>query len=131
MKKRDDLLKRIFSAYMVLRSGLDSSGAENNNSDFISMAVPTNTIDVQASLDGPFTTITAGTKICLDAATNKYKIYERNSNDSNTSTINDFYFCPFDIDVLLSPVRKVRYRYNMTDSSSGMFIVDADDNLFP
>jgi hypothetical protein len=82
-KKRDDILKRIFSAYCVLRSGVDAAGNNNTSTDFVSMAVPTNTINaamdvgnlIRSSDDNTVSRkIPTGSKFYLDNLTNTYRL---------------------------------------------------------
>jgi hypothetical protein len=80
------------------------------------MAVPTNTVDVEVpiskNMNSDFTAIfPAGEQIQgLDFDT-KYVM-----NDATTD--GKYYFCPFDINVMLAPFKKTRYLYTMTNSKS-------------
>ena len=131
-KKRDDILKRIFSAYCVLRSGVDAAGNDNTSTDFVSMAVPTNTINVVSNITGDNVRTNngvvsqifeTGSKFTLDPSSNTY-IYSPGDINGN-----DYYFTPFEIEAYLAPVRHVKYRFLMTDSQSPVYLNETGNVL--
>lgn len=124
VKRRDDILRRVFNSYILLRDGeVDDGSSSETDSSFISKCVPTNTIsayfDASNFIDD-YALIYP--KITLDANTQQY--IGRLNDDSTTS---DYYFSPFYIFVTLSPVKKIKYIYNLTDNSSTLNV--ENDNI--
>lgn len=114
IKTRDDIMKRVFNAYVLLRDGMNEDGTElSGSSSFISKCVPTNTLTVTfpASAFANNQTLVFP-KITLDNSTNTYVF--------NKETNADYYFSPFYIYVSLSPIKKVKYIYNLTDCTSSL-----------
>lgn len=132
VKKRDDILRRVFGAYSLFRSGLDVSGKAVNNSSYISSPVPTNTINAVFTIGANDTPdkilIKSGTKFRQDASNTSEYIFERVNSDATDYD----YFCPFTIKAMLSPVRMVKYISEMTDSTTGAHIdSQKSDNVYP
>ena len=111
VKKRDDVMRRLFSAYVLLRDGLDDNG-EIAESNFVSRCVPTNTIDidfpVSRNVSRPFGTIA-----------------RRKTDDINsyvyaptTEGLDDYYVIPFYMYISLSPIKKIKYIYNLADNET-------------
>ena len=57
IKKRDDILRRVFGSYILMRDGLDGEG-NTVPSGYVSKVIPTNTIDadfeVSTNISKPF-----------------------------------------------------------------------------
>lgn len=110
-KKRDDILRRIYNAYLLLRDNSDDSknyvAAANG---YLSSCVPTNTI--------PYAVLTSNG---LTNDNNVYSLsYPKFSSDGTylSSTSGDYFICPFHIFIDDNEVPYVKYIYNMTDSTS-------------
>jgi hypothetical protein len=115
IKKRDDILRRIFSAYILMRDGLDLDG-NVGESGYASKVIPTNTISsdfaISSNMSKPF-----GTIIKRKAGTlNEYEYVPSNALDGDE----DYYVIPFYLRVNLDPFRKVKYIYNLTDDSTSL-----------
>jgi hypothetical protein len=119
VKRRDDILRRVFSAYILMRDGLDINGAPAE-SNYTSKVIPTNTVTadfaISSNLSRPFGTVIkkkAGT-------TNEYEYVPSNALDGSE----DYYVIPFFMRVNLDPFRKVKYIYNLTDDSTSLSYKD-------
>jgi hypothetical protein len=115
VKKRDDILRRVFSAYVLLRDGLDIN--ENlASSDYVSYTVPTNTVTADFQISGniskPFGTIIKRKSETLE----EYEYVPSNALDGS----DDYYIIPFYTRVTLVPFKKVKYIYNLTDDNTGL-----------
>jgi len=115
IKKRDDILRRVFSAYILMRDGLDLDG-NIAESDYTSKVIPTNTLTadfaVSSNMNRPF-----GTIIKRKAGTlNEYEYVPITALDGDE----DYYVVPFYMRVNLDPFRKVKYIYNLTDDSTSL-----------
>lgn len=115
IKKRDDILRRIFSAYILMRDGMDIN--ENAaSSGYISYVVPTNTISADFQISGniskPFGTIIKRKSETLE----EYEYVPANALDGS----DDYYIIPFYTRVTLVPFKKVKYIYNLTDDSTSL-----------
>jgi len=112
IKKRDDILRRVFSSYILMRDGLKSGSTAP--SGYLSKALPTNTLDadftVSDNVSKPF-----GSIIERKADTNNEYHYVLDPLDEN-----DYYIIPFYTRVTLSPFKKVKYIYNLTDMSTNL-----------
>jgi hypothetical protein len=115
IKKRDDILRRVFSAYILMRDGVDIDGnpAESN---YTSKVIPTNTLtadfDITSNISKPF-----GTIIKRKAGSaNEYEYVPSSALDGS----DDYYVIPFYMRVNLDPFRKVKYIYNLTDDSTSL-----------
>jgi hypothetical protein len=109
MKKRDDVLKRIFSSFVLLKN-------KNNQ------VIPTNTVDVLSSLDNlekfnlssTSWTIPVGTSIIYDNLTEKYRfLFEDEYPEdyiSNDSIL--LYSTPFLMNIRLEPFPRLTYYQN-------------------
>ncbi len=119
VKKRDDILRRVFSAYILMRDGLDINGAPAP-SNYTSKVIPTNTLTadfaVSSSISRPFGTVIRR-KI---GASGEYEYVPSDALDGN----DDYYVVPFFMRVNLDPFRKVKYIYNLTDDSTSLSYKD-------
>ena len=112
IKKRDDIIRRLFSAYLLIRDGMDDDGnpAESN---FISRCVPTNTIDIDFPISKnasrPFGTI----------ARHKSDIITEYVYAPTSNGLDDYYVIPFYMYISLNPIKKVKYLYNLVDTEVG------------
>jgi hypothetical protein len=115
IKKRDDILRRVFSAYILMRDGLDLDG-NPGDPGYASKVIPTNTITadfaISSNMSKPF-----GTVIKLKEGTlNEYEYVPTTA----LSGSDDYYVVPFYMRVNLDPFRKVKYIYNLTDDSTSL-----------
>jgi hypothetical protein len=115
VKKRDDILRRVFSAYILMRDGLDINGAPAE-SNYTSKAIPTNTVTadfaISSNLSRPF-----GTVIRRKSGTSGEYEYVPASALGGSE---DYYVVPFFMRVNLDPFRKVKYIYNLADDSTSL-----------
>jgi hypothetical protein len=115
VKRRDDILRRVFSAYVLMRDGLDIDGnpAETN---YTSKVIPTNTISadfaISANVSKPFGTIIKR----KEGVVGEYEYVPESGLDGSQ----DYYVVPFFMRVTLDPFRKVKYIYNLTDDSTSL-----------
>lgn len=129
IKKRDDILKRVYNTYLLLRDSVEDTDDIGNN---LSHCVPTNTLDVyfsnsdsnsdssQSSLPPPSPIELDYPKFKGQNKDNIYKYIETSDND------NYDFVCPFCVYIQDSKHKSndnlnivfVKYIYNMTDSSS-------------
>jgi len=111
IKKRDDILRRVFSSYILMRDGLKNGVTAS--SGYMSKALPTNTLDadftVSTNVSKPFGTIIER----KESTTDEYHYVE-------TPLTDDYYIIPFYTRVTLSPFKKVKYIYNLTDMSTSL-----------
>jgi hypothetical protein len=116
VKKRDDILRRVFSSYILMRDGLDING-NIASSDYTSNVIPTNTIDseffISDNISKPFGTIIKRKVGTLD----DYEYVPANALDASDD---DYYIIPFYTRITLSPFKKVKYIYNLTDDSTSL-----------
>lgn len=115
VKRRDDILRRVFNAYLLLRDGkTDDGSSTETSSTFISRCIPTNTI----------TATFPAAQISADSSL----IYPKIVFNSDTQTYvglgsepaTSYYFSPFYIFVELSPIKKIKYIYNLTDNTTSL-----------
>lgn len=114
IKNRDDVMRRVFNAYVLLRDGMNEDGTSTaGESSFISKCVPTNTI-----------TATFPARSFQNAQTLKFPKIKLNPTSNtwyeDSSATDNYYYSPFYIYVSLAPIKKVKYIYNMTDNSSSL-----------
>jgi hypothetical protein len=113
IKKRDDILRRVFSAYILMRDGLDIDG-QTAESSYVSKVIPTNTLtadfDISSNVSKPFGTIIKRKAGKL----NEFEYVPSSALDGS----DDYYVVPFYMRVNLDPFRKVKYIYNLTDDST-------------
>jgi hypothetical protein len=117
-KKRDDILRRVFSASIEMRSGIDRKGNQAS-SGYISSAIPTNTIDVvynSTVTPGGFP-IPTGTEVVESTA---YATEYDKGYKFSDSSADDFYITPFYIYVTMTPYKRVKYIYDMTNATSSL-----------
>ena len=122
VKKRDDLIKRTFNAYLLLRSGLNIDNNTANGAGYRSSCIPTNTVDitfpVSANISKKF-----GSTIREVVTDNTKNIVEyRYSPDLSVS--DDCYIIPFYMRIMVSPIKKVKYIYNIADDSTSLKYTD-------
>ena len=128
VKKRDDLIRRTFNAYVLLRDGFGIDGELNPSSNYRSELVPTNTVDVTYAPTAPIsgTNINNGIELS-DKVIKKtlntngevtYAFQEGTVGYTNYS--NNIYYTPFRMQVYLSPIRTVKYIYDLTDDSTSL-----------
>jgi hypothetical protein len=121
VKKRDDILRRVFSAYILMRDGLDLNGAPAG-SNYTSKAIPTNTISadfaISSSISRPFGTIIRRKQ----DESGEYEYVPADAMDGN----DDYYVVPFFMRVNLDPFKKVKYIYNLTDDSTSLSYLDVE-----
>lgn len=123
IKKRDDIIKRTFTAYLLLRDGI--MGVDENGkpifapSAYPSKVIPTNTVDLQYSLQN-----TTENAIVLNST---FQIQENNNvfsvNNSPTpsdAAISNTYFLPFEAHVYLNGYRQVKYYFVNTNNSTAL-----------
>lgn len=109
IKKRDDIVKRAYNAYLLLRDNLDDTSTESTiNNQVLSSVIPTNTMNVKISSKNDTT------KKSINLNYPKFDI-DGNQITNSDNTTNDFYVCPFNIFITTDPVNFVKYIYNMTD----------------
>ena len=130
IKKRDDILRRVFSSYVLMRTGLKDYPADGEDkhasSTYISKCVPTNTL---SSVIFPASTLSNGS----DLAFPKIQILSSDGKYHVVGEVNDnsaYYFCPFYVNINYFPVKKIRYIYNMTDTTSVMSYTDSSEDIF-
>jgi len=109
VRKRDDLIKRLFSAYLLLR---------NRSGDII----PTNTINFSmelAQLEQNNFTIPAGTIIIYDNILEKYRLLYEDEYPEDYITKDGvvLYSLPYLLNVRLDPFPRVAYYKNTVNSS--------------
>lgn len=118
VKKRDDIIKRTFNAYLLLRTGLDPDGNSNISSGYRSPVIPTNTVDVQfpitENISKPFGSLVRETSE-MSTTSIKYEYVPDELSEGK-----DYYVIPFYMRVLLNPIKKVKYIYNVADDSTAL-----------
>jgi hypothetical protein len=120
VKKRDDILRRVFSAYILLRDGLDIDGLPADSS-YVSKVIPTNTVTADFNISSNMSK-SFGTVIKRKAnKSNEFEYVPTNALDGSE----DYYVVPFYMRVNLDPFRKVKYIYNLTDDSTTLSYKDS------
>lgn len=113
IKKRDDILKRVFNAYILLRDGLyDDNETVNSIRGFKTRCVPTNTVTVNFPIYKDNLLETAYPKIQM----NNDGTYTA----TTTTPSGDYFICPFYLHTILNPIKKVKYIYNLTDNTTNL-----------
>lgn len=117
IKKRDDIIKRTFNAYLLLRTGLNADGNPTSTAGYRSAVIPTNTVDVTfpitENVSKPFGSLVKEEK----AATTNVVQYTYIPEQFQTNGDEDYYVIPFYMRILLNPIKKVKYIYNVADDS--------------
>jgi hypothetical protein len=112
IKKRDDILRRVFSSYILMRDGLRNG--KTAPSGYLSKALPTNTLDalfdVSTNVSKPFGSI-------IERRPDNIVEYH---NVEVSTDAEDYYIIPFYTRITLSPFKKVKYIYNLTDMSTNL-----------
>jgi hypothetical protein len=115
IKKRDDILRRIFTSYILLRDGLDINN-ETGQFGYLSGVIPTNTVSADFQISGNISKA-PGTIIQRKSETlEEYEYVPSNALDGS----GDYYIIPFYTRIILNPFKKVKYIYNMTNSETGL-----------
>lgn len=114
IKKRDDIIKRMYNAYLLLRDNVDDSLiSETIDTSVLSSVVPTNTMTVKMTRDNNSSSLTSFNY--------NYPIFDEEGNGiSDTYGVNNYYICPFNIFVTTTPTNFVKYIYNLTDSEASL-----------
>jgi hypothetical protein len=111
IKKRDDILRRIFSSYILMRDGLQNGATAE--SGYLSKVLPTNTLDasfdLSTNVSKPFGTVIERNP----DDTSQYQYVEDPSSDN-------YYIIPFYTRITLSPFKKVKYIYNLADMTTSL-----------
>ena len=127
VKKRDDLIRRTFNAYVLLRDGFGIDGELNPSSNYRSELVPTNTVDVTYTPDNGKSIDNSGIELSnktiekeLNLADNTVTYVLKDTSNDNLADTKDKYFTPFRMQIYLSPIRTVKYIYDLTDDSASL-----------
>lgn len=122
VKKRDDLIKRYFTSYIVLRDGNSIYGdpSETLSSSYITPVVPTYTIDRVTMNNESFRT-SSNFGQAIVRSIGEYDKYTFIPNVEANDT--DYYVIPFYMHVMLDPIKRVKYIYNLTDNSTDFSFV--------
>lgn len=118
LKKRSDIIKRIFNAYVLVRSGMSDNETAVNDASYRSRVVPTNTVDVSfsigesgtTSITGPVFNCGFGQGVSVSLDGNKVKYVASDSQNPD-------YVIPFYMMLQLAPYKKVKYLYNLTNDT--------------
>lgn len=120
IKKRDDIIKRTFNAYLLLRTGLNPNNDVVSSSGYRSSVIPTNTVDVTfpitENISKPFGSLVKEKKSSTTSVVEYHYIPEQ----FQSSTDDDYYVIPFYMRILLNPIKKVKYIYNVADDSTSL-----------
>jgi hypothetical protein len=115
IKRRDDILRRIFTSYILLRDGLDLN-SETSKYGYLSGVIPTNTVNADFQISGNISK-SPGTIIQRKSdVLEEYEYVPANALDGS----DDYYIIPFYTRIILNPFKKVKYIYNMTNAESGL-----------
>jgi len=106
IKKRDDVIRRIYNSYLLLRDNTDDSTSSVASYGYLSPCVPTTTKDV----------ILATNETSFNESFAKFDS-DGNYISGDVVSGEEYYFCPFDIHAILSPTRYVKYTYSCTDDT--------------
>jgi len=124
-KKRDDLIRRVYNAYLLLRTGLEADGSISTNSRYVSKVIPTRTVDatfpITNNISKPFGSIL---EEHIDGDTFNYSYVPI----ENETSGNEYYIVPFYMRVMLYPIKKVKYLYNLTNDSTALTYVSIEQN---
>lgn len=117
VKKRDDILRRIYNSYLLIRDNINENSDSLADSSYISRCVPTNTIDV-TGIEGNDDNeqkqiVLAYPKFNLDGQ------YVSRTNNS-TLAADDYYFSPFRILIKYGDYNFVKYIYDIVDQTSSV-----------
>ena len=115
IKKRDDILRRVFGSYILMRDGLDNNGKEVI-SGYTSKTIPTNTLSadflISNNVSKQFGSIIKRKPGTLE----DYEYVPLNALDGS----DDYFIIPFYTRITLSPFKKVKYIYNLADDSTSL-----------
>ena len=127
IKKRDDIVRRLFSAYILLRDGLTDDG-EPAQGTYLSKCIPTNTIDIDFPI-AKNSSRAFGTVVRRKTD----KVNEYVYAPTTEGLDGDYYIIPFYMYVSLNPVRKIKYIYNLADSevTSSFTSINTDYYIVP
>lgn len=118
IKKRDDILRRVFSAYILMRD----LNSENGNQ----YTVPTNTLDATSEINNNRSIPIGAPIVATSEDRTKYEIL---LNDKDYAGITDYYICPFYMYVSLNPIRRVKYIYNLANDSTSLVYKSIDSSV--
>lgn len=113
-KKRDDILKRVYNAYVLLRTGCDYDGETQTSSNYYTAVAPTNTIDLVYSKTNATDVFSISTNAGVYLSNSG--VYTNGSTDGGSAT----YLIPFYMFVMTSPYAVVKYIYNFTNDASSL-----------
>lgn len=113
VKQRDDILRRMYSAYLLIRDNVEdiSGNYTTAQSSFISSCVPTNTIDVRLS------------NLVINNSEKSYQLNYPIFNIDGTlrplesKSTEEYYVAPFRILVNTQDVELVKYVYDVVDQT--------------
>lgn len=129
LKQRDDIIRRIYNAYLLLRDNTNDITNQYSGTSFISSCVPTNTIDATASNiissnnNGIIKIENAeGSSSNTNIISLKYPRFIPSSDGSQWVSVGpeyngDYYVCPFKIRVMTEPVKTIKYSYDMVNNN--------------
>lgn len=125
LKKRDDIIRRTFNAYVLLRDGLSIDSQSSASTNYRSQIVPTNTVDVNWTLPASYDSSSVGNalqsqyvKKTLTGSKVSYSLVT--ADDAASVDDANLFKIPFYTQVYLSPIRTVKYIYDMTDDSTSL-----------
>ena len=126
IKKRDDLIRRTFNAYVLLRDGYGINNDLNTSSNYRSELVPTNTVDVTYAPTAPIAEdkikdgIELSDKVIKKTLNAENKVTYTFQEGADNGETNNRFYTPFRMQVYLSPIRTVKYIYDLTDDSTSL-----------
>ena len=139
VKKRDDIIKRTFTAYLLLRDGIMKIDSEGKpiyaSGNYKSKVIPTNTVDLIYSM--PSSTdvsssfsINSNSNIYYDSSNNTFN-YTGDNNSTLTSFTEDF-IIPFEAHVYLTGYRQVKYYSTTTNNTMSLITYEnnGDTDLY-
>lgn len=130
-KTRDDIIKRVYNSYLLLRDNTNEYGNIETNG-YLSSCIPTNTITVKVNepvSNAPEESnynakyINAQFIPCSSySLENGVPTYTMASD----ATTDDYYICPFKIVYQTSPVHYLKYIYEQVDQTAKLSYLDID-----
>jgi len=106
IKQRDDILRRLYNTYILLRDNTTDDGTDTTSYSFLSPCVPTNTIDMTLTM-------------------NKDDVKFFNPECTENGVVVSpgeisHYECPFRLIINTTPVLKATYLYDLINQTSGL-----------
>lgn len=135
IKRRDDIIRRIFDSYLLLRDRTDDSVNSikiKSDNKYISPCVPTNSVDVLIntnnllSANGIINLINPKFSISNEATVDN-EIYNYTI---ETATNPAEYICPFNMYIYNKDFQFVKYIYTAVDSSSEVYFANDNNNIY-